>query len=109
MGISLSVRPTNQQQRQLAVRFYSKWYCAMQGVDVLARRFRLASNRYIIHGNVTIKVCLCQVMITNGLFEETNEQHIFIKYFMINYILNFMYIMLKEKSFNEKFFLMTDI
>ena len=48
-------------------------------------------------------------MITNGLFEETNEQHIFIKYFMINYILNFMYIMLKEKSFNEKFFLMTDI
>ena len=109
MGISLSVRPTDQQLRQLAVRFYSKSYCAMQGVDVLARRFRLASNRYIIHGNVNIKVCLCQVMITNGLFEETNEQHNFRKYFMINYILNFIYIMFNEKSFNEKFLLMTNI
>ena len=26
MGISLSVRPVDQQRRQLAVRFYPKWY-----------------------------------------------------------------------------------
>ena len=48
MGISVSVRPVDQQRRQLAVRFYSKWYFARSGIDVLARRFRLALNRYII-------------------------------------------------------------
>ena len=48
MGISLSVRPLDQQRGQLAVRFYSKWYCAMSGVNVLSRKFRLASNRYIV-------------------------------------------------------------
>ena len=81
MGISLSVRPVDQQRRQLAVRFYSKWYCATSGVDVLARRFRLALNRYIVCESVNIKVCQYQVMISNGLFEETNEQHIFSKVF----------------------------
>ena len=40
MGISLSVRPVDQQQSHLAVR-YSEWYCATSGVDALARRFRL--------------------------------------------------------------------
>ena len=97
MGISLSVRPVNQQQRQLVVRFYSKWYSAMSGVDVLARRFRLALNRYIVHESADIKLCPFQVMIRNGLFEETNEQHIFLKYFIINYILNFLYVMFDEK------------
>ena len=86
MGISLSVRPVDQQRRQLAVRFYSKWYCATSGVDVLARRFRLASNRYIVCESVNIKVCRYQIMISNGLFEETNEQSIFLKYFIINYV-----------------------
>ena len=51
------------------------------GVDVLAGGFRLASNRYIARESANIKVCLCQVMISNGLFEETNEQHIFSKVF----------------------------
>ena len=46
--ISLSVRPVDQQRRELAVRLYSKWYCATSGVDVLARNFRLALNRYIV-------------------------------------------------------------
>ena len=81
MGIGLSVRPVDQQQRQLAVRFYSKWYCAMSGAAVLARSFRLASKRYIVHESVYIKVGLYQVMIRNGLFEETNQQCIFSKVF----------------------------
>ena len=33
----------------------------------------------------------------------------FLKYFIINYDLNFMYIMFNEKSFNEKFLLTTNI
>ena len=81
MGISVSVRPVNQQQRQLAVRFYSKLYSATSRVNVLARRFRLALNRYIIGETANIKVCLYQVMISNSLFEETNKQHIFSKVF----------------------------
>ena len=31
MGISLSVRPVERQRRQLAVRFYSKWYYVRSG------------------------------------------------------------------------------
>ena len=77
MGISLSVKPVDQERRQQAMRFYSKWYCAPLGVDLLARRFRLASNKYIIRETVNIKVCSYQVMISNGLFEEINEQRIF--------------------------------
>ena len=41
----------------------------------------LDSNRYIIYENANVKVCYYQVMISNGLFEETNEQLIFLKYF----------------------------
>ena len=52
MGISLSVRPVDQQQRQLRVRFYSKWYCGTSAIDVLARRFRLALNRYVVHESI---------------------------------------------------------
>ena len=48
MDISLSVRPVDQQRRQLAVRFYSKWYCAASGVDVLARRSRLVSDTLFV-------------------------------------------------------------
>ena len=84
MGISLLVRPVDQQRRRLAVRFYSKWYCATSGVDVLARSFRLALNRYIVRGSANVKVCQYQGMISNGLFEETNEQQISLKYFVIN-------------------------
>ena len=61
----------DQQRRQLAVRFYSKWYCAMAGVDVLAWGFRLASNKKIVDKSVNIKVCPYQAMISNGLFQET--------------------------------------
>ena len=81
MGISLSVRPFDQQRRQLAARFYSKWYRAMSGVYVLARGCSLASNRYIVCESANVKVCQYQVMISNDLFEETNEQHIFSKVF----------------------------
>ena len=81
MGISLLVRPVDKQWRQLAVRSYSKWYCATSGVDVLARRFRVDLNRYIVHESAIIKVYEDQVMISNGLFKETNEQHIFSKVF----------------------------
>ena len=75
--ISLSVRPVDQQRRQLAVKIYSKWYFAISGVDVLFRSFRLASNRYIVCESANVKECQYQVMISNGLFEETNEQRIF--------------------------------
>ena len=61
--------------------------------DALARRFRLASNKYIVCENAKIKVCQYQVMISNGLFEETNEQHIFSKVFF------------NEKSLMKNFFL----
>ena len=67
----------DQQRRQLAVRLYSKWYCAMSGVDLLGRRFSLASNRHIFRGSANVKLCPYQAMISNGLFEETNEQRTF--------------------------------
>ena len=60
---------------------WPKWHCATSGVEVVVRRFRLASNRYIVCESANIKVCLYQVMISNGLFEETNEQHIFARVF----------------------------
>ena len=68
MGFSLLVRLVDQQRRQLAVRFYSNWYCAMAGVNVLATRFMLALNKYIVHESANIKECPYQVMIHNGLF-----------------------------------------
>ena len=46
MCSSLSVRPVDQ-QRQLAVRFCSKWYCAKSVVGVFARKIRLAMNRIL--------------------------------------------------------------
>ena len=49
------VRPIDHQWRWLAEIFYSKWYCAMSEDDVLARRFKLASNRYIVYGSVNVK------------------------------------------------------
>ena len=79
MGISLLVRPVDQQRRQLAERFYSMWYCETSGVDVLARRSRLASKRYTVCESVNVKVC--QVIINNGLFEETNQQSSLTKVF----------------------------
>ena len=63
------------------MRFNSKWNSAVSGVNKLARRFRLASNRYIVRENANIKLCPYQIMISNGLFEETNEQRIFSKVF----------------------------
>ena len=62
--MSLSVRPVDQQRRQLALRFYCKWYSVTSGVEVVARRFWLASNRYIVCESETIKVCQYQVMIS---------------------------------------------
>ena len=79
MGISLSVRSVDQQQRQLAVRFYPRWYCATSGVDVLAHRYRMGSSRYIVRESAEINQY--QVMVSNSLFEETNERHIFPKLF----------------------------
>ena len=63
------------------MRFYSKWYCATSRVDVLARKSRLASNRYIVRESANINARLYQVMISNGLFEETNEERVFSKVF----------------------------
>ena len=81
MGISLAVRPVDQQRRQLAMRLYPKWYRLRSGVDESARIFRLTSNRYIVCESANMKVCPYQVMISNVLFEETNEQHVFSKVF----------------------------
>ena len=39
----------------------------------------------------------------------TNEQWIFLKYFTITYVLNYLYVMFNKKSFNEKFLLMGNI
>ena len=40
---------------------------------------------------------------------KLNSNIFFVKYFIINYILNFMHIMLNEKSFNETFLLARNI
>ena len=92
MGISLSVRPVDQQRRQVAVRFYSKWYCATSGVHILTSRFRLALNRYLVCESAYRKVCPYQVMIRNGYLGKLTSNVFFLKYFVINYVLNFMYI-----------------
>ena len=68
MGISLLIRPVDQQRRQLAVRFFSKWYCAKSGV-----RSRCTSQEvqvgfkqiYIVCRSANIKVYQYQVMISN--------------------------------------------
>ena len=93
------------------MRFYCKWYCATSGVDVLGRRFRFASNRYIVCEIVNIKVCPYQVMISSILFEEIKlmSNIFFLKYFIINYVSNFMSRMFNEKSFNKKFLLTRNI
>ena len=65
----------------MAVRFCSKWCHATPAVDALVSRFRLASSRYIVHESANMKVCLYRVIISNGFFEETNEQRIFSKVF----------------------------
>ena len=70
---------------------------------MLARRFRLASNRYIIHENANVKECQYQVMISNDLFEETNKNIFFLKYFTINYVLNFLYIIFNKNSSMKNF------
>ena len=76
MGIFLPVRTVDQQRRQLVVRFYYKWYWVMSGVNVIAWRVRLALSRYIVCESVSVKVCQYQVILSNGLIEETDEQHI---------------------------------
>ena len=50
----------------------------------IARTFWLASNRFIVREIANIKVYQYQVMISNGLFEETNENIFFLNNFRIN-------------------------
>ena len=106
MGISLSVRPVDQQRRQLAVRFYPKWYSAMSQVNVLVRRLKLASNRYIVRESANVKVCQYQVMV---YLRKLMSNIFYLKYFTINYVSNFLYIIFNEKSLNEKFLLTRNI
>ena len=77
MGSFLSVRPLNQQWSQLTVRFYSKWYCAKSGVSVLARRFRFASNKYIVCESANVKLCQYQVMISNRYLRKLMSTNFF--------------------------------
>ena len=56
----------------------------------------MPSNRYIVCASVNIKVCRYQIMVSNGLFEETNGEVFFLKYFIIVF---------NGKSFSEKFLL----
>ena len=72
------------------------------GVDVLAKRFRLALNRYIVRESASIKVCKYELMVSTGLFEETNEQRIF-SIILCNYVLNFLYIIFNENPSMKKF------
>ena len=44
----------------------------------------MASNRFIVREIANIKVYQYQVMISNGLFEETNENIFFLNNFTIN-------------------------
>ena len=68
LGVHIRTRPVDQQQRQLMVRFYSNWYWAASR-NVLAKRFKLVSNRYTVRESANIKVCQYQIMINNDLFE----------------------------------------
>ena len=68
LGVHIRTRPVDQQQRQLVVRFYSNWYWAASR-NVLAKRFKLVSNRYTVRESANIKVCQYQIMINNDLFE----------------------------------------
>ena len=75
-------------------------------IDVSARIFKFASNKYIACESANLKVCPYQVI---TYLRKLMSNMFFLKYFIINYILNFMYIMFNEKSFNEKFLLMRNI
>ena len=67
MGISLLVRLLDQQQRQLAVRFYSTWYCAMSGVNVIGQDVQ-ASFKQIHCESANIKVCqYSQICISSAI------------------------------------------
>ena len=55
LGVHVHTRPVDQQQRQLVVRFYSNWYWAASRNDVLAKRFKLVSNRYTVRESANIK------------------------------------------------------
>ena len=94
----------DQQQRQLPVRFFSKLYCATSEIDILARRFSLTSNRYILRESANVKVSKYQIMISDSLFDVT----IFSKYLTINYVLNFLYVIFPlEISPYERYVIMT--
>ena len=97
MGVSLLIRLVDQQWRQLAAIFYSKWYCTTSQVDVLARRFSLASNRYIVHESAIVKECQYQGMIL--VYLRKLMSNIFFSKVFYNYFLNFQYIIFNEKSF----------
>ena len=45
--VVFSVRAVDQQQKQLAVRFYSRWYIMRSGVGILATQIRLAMKRVV--------------------------------------------------------------
>ena len=92
MCISLLIKPVDQQRRQMAVRFYSKWYCATSSINIFASRFRFTLNRYIVRESAYIKVCPYQVMVRNGYLRKLTSNVFFLKHFVINYVLNFMYI-----------------
>ena len=53
-GYSLSVRPVDQQQQQLAVNVYSMYYTVRSGFGVLAKGYRLAMNGV----NLNVLVCM---------------------------------------------------
>ena len=47
MGTFPSVGAVDQQRKQLALRFYSRWYIMNSGVGILARQIRLAMKRVV--------------------------------------------------------------
>ena len=62
MGISLSIRPVDQQQRQLAVSFYCRWCYVGSGVVVSARRVGSAMNRFYTKQTKIFgpeNICIC--------------------------------------------------
>ena len=47
MGSFLSVRAVDQQRKQVAVRFYSRWYIMRPRVGILARQISLAMKKVV--------------------------------------------------------------
>ena len=80
MGISHSVRPVNQQQKAAGSEVLLEVVLCNVRSRCISQEIQ-AGFEQIHRESANVKVCQYQVMMSNGLFEETNEKRIFSKVF----------------------------